>query len=124
MKKDDELDEVGVGLLPEWFLATAEKIVQERGDVVREGVSVQVVVKRVVAVLGIEADFDVILGPLVTRRECLLPSRQKSPFHFQNQSADPLRLCRPLCRPEFARRTGACSTTFCRCQLRPRWRFR
>ena len=57
VKKDDEFDEVGVRLLPEWFLATAKEIVQERGDVVREGVGVEIVVKRVVAVLGIEADF-------------------------------------------------------------------
>src|SRR5439155_18531690 len=61
MKEDDELDEVGVRLLPERFLATAEKVVQERGDVVSEGVRVQVIVERVVAVFGIEADFDVIL---------------------------------------------------------------
>src|ERR1700685_3241021 len=57
MEKDDELDEVGVRLLPERLLATAEKVVQKRGDVVREGVGVEVIVKRVVAVLGIEADF-------------------------------------------------------------------
>src|SRR5580692_4764228 len=62
MKKDDELDEIGVRLLPERFLAAAEQVVQERSNVVRQGVSVQVAVKRVVAVLGIEADFDVILG--------------------------------------------------------------
>src|SRR5229473_4749834 len=66
VKKDDELDEIGVRLLPEGFLASAKEIVQERGDVVREGVRVQVVVERVVAVFGIEANFDVILGPLVT----------------------------------------------------------
>jgi len=29
MKKDDELHEVGVGLLPEGFLATAKEIVEE-----------------------------------------------------------------------------------------------
>ena len=79
MKKDDELDEVGVGLLPEGLLAPAEKVVQKRGDVVREGVRVQVVVERVVAVLGIETDFDVILGPLVTLRMSFT-LRQKSPL--------------------------------------------
>src|SRR5258708_1685488 len=60
MKKNDEFDEVGVRLLPEGLLSTSEKVVQERGDVVREGVGVEVVVERVVAVLGIETDFDVI----------------------------------------------------------------
>jgi len=69
MKEDDELDEIGVGLLPKRLLATAKEIVQRRGDVVREGVGVQVIVKRVVAVLGIETDFDVILGPLVTCKD-------------------------------------------------------
>src|ERR1700687_205821 len=38
MKKDDELDEIGVRLLPEWFFAAAEQVVQERSDVVRQGV--------------------------------------------------------------------------------------
>src|SRR5260221_3688843 len=62
MKKDDEVDEVGVRLLPEGLLSTSKKVVQERGDVVCEGVVVEVVVERVVAVLGIETEFDVILG--------------------------------------------------------------
>src|SRR5882762_4404328 len=89
MKKDDELDEVGVRLLPEGFLATAEKVVQERSDVVREGVGVEVVVKRVVAVLGIETDFDVILGPLVTRKDVFYLAA-KIAFDFQNQPTDAL----------------------------------
>jgi hypothetical protein len=75
MKEDDELDEIGVGLLPKRLLATAKEIVQERGDVVREGVGVQVIVKRVVAVLGIETDFDVILGPLVTCKDLFYADR-------------------------------------------------
>ena len=50
MKKDDEFDEVGVRLLPEGLLSTSEKVVQKRGDVVREGVGVEVIVERVVAV--------------------------------------------------------------------------
>src|SRR5260370_12818630 len=33
MKKDDELDEIGVRLLPERFFAFAEKIVEKRSDV-------------------------------------------------------------------------------------------
>ncbi len=64
VKKDDELHEIGVRLLPEGLLAAAEKIVQKRGDVVGESVGVEIVVKRVVAVLGIETDFDVIFGAL------------------------------------------------------------
>src|ERR1700733_11146468 len=38
VEKDDELHEVGVSLLPERFLAAAEEIIQERGDIVGEGV--------------------------------------------------------------------------------------
>ena len=82
VKKNDELDEIGVRLLPEWFLAATEEIVQERGDVVRQGVSVQVAVKRVVAILGIEADFDVILSPAVPG-ENLFYLAAKIPFDFE-----------------------------------------
>ena len=89
VKKDDELHEVGVGLLPEGLLATAKEVVQERGDVVGEGVGVQVVVKRVVAVLGIETDFDVILGALVTREDVSYLVA-KVALHFKDQPADAL----------------------------------
>src|SRR6202050_3454208 len=54
MEKDDELHEVGISLLPERFLAAAEEIVQERCDVVGEGVGVEIIVERVVAVFGLE----------------------------------------------------------------------
>src|SRR5258708_9429251 len=89
MKRDDEFDEVGVRLLPEGLLSTSEKVVQERGDVVREGVGVEVVVERVVAVLGIETDFDVILGPLVTLKDVFYFAA-KIAFDFQNQPTDAL----------------------------------
>src|SRR5258706_7657887 len=90
MKKNDELDEVGVCLLPEGLLPTSEEVVQERGDVVREGVGCRVVVERVVAVLGIETDFDVILGPLVTRKD-VFHLAAKIAFDFQNQPTNALR---------------------------------
>ena len=87
MKQDDEFYEVGVGLLPEGFLAPAEQVVQQRSDVVGEGVGVEVVVKRVVAVLGFEADFDVVAGASVPREDFLhLPAEVA--FHFKNESAD------------------------------------
>src|SRR6266478_4167210 len=89
MKKDDEFDEVGVRLLPEGLLSTSEKVVQERGDVVREGVGVEVVVERVVAVLGIETDFDVILGPMVPLKDVFYFAA-KIAFDFQNQPTDSL----------------------------------
>jgi hypothetical protein len=87
MQEDDELDEVGVRLLPEGFLASAKKVVQKRSDVVCEGVGVEVVVKRVVAVLGIEADFDVIFGPLVTGEDVFYLAA-KIAFHLKDQPAD------------------------------------
>jgi hypothetical protein len=62
VKEDDEFHEIGVGLLPEGFLAPAEEVVQQRSDVVREGIGIEVVVKGVVTVLGFEADFDVVVG--------------------------------------------------------------
>src|SRR5260370_28565285 len=89
MKKNDEFDEVGVRLLPEGLLSTSEKVVQERGDVVREGVGVEVVVERFVGVLGIETDFNVILGPLVTLKDVFYFAA-KIAFDFQNQPTDAL----------------------------------
>jgi hypothetical protein len=47
MKEDDELHEVGVGLLPERLLTPAKEIIEERRDVVGEGVGIEIVVKRV-----------------------------------------------------------------------------
>src|ERR1700733_10386321 len=61
MKKDDEFDKVGVRLLPEGFLPASEEIVQKRRDVIGKGVGVEIIVKRVIAVVRIEADFDVIV---------------------------------------------------------------
>jgi len=63
------LTRFGVRLLPEWLLSTSKKVVQERGDVVREGVRRRGRCGVGCTVLGIEADFDVILGPLVTLKD-------------------------------------------------------
>ena len=51
VQQDDELDEVGVRLLPERLFALAEQVVQQRGDAVRQRVRVEIVVQRVVAKL-------------------------------------------------------------------------
>ena len=82
VKKDDELDEIRVGLLPEWLLPPAKEIVEERSNVVRERVGVEVVVKRVVAVVGIETDFDVIVCPAMTS-ENLIHLPAKIAFHLE-----------------------------------------
>ena len=65
MKEDDELNQVCVRLLSEGFLAPPEQIIQQRSDVVRESVRIEAVVKRVVTVLRIKADFDVVFRPVV-----------------------------------------------------------
>src|ERR1700730_13793393 len=87
MKKDDELHKVGICLLPEGLLATAKEIIEERSDVVRKSVGVEIVVKGVVAVLGIETDFDVILDALVTRED-VFHLAAKIALYLQNQTAD------------------------------------
>src|SRR3984957_16083373 len=63
VKKDEKVYEVRVGLLPERFFATAKKIIQKRGDAVRQFVRVEIALEGVVTVFGIETDFDVILTP-------------------------------------------------------------
>src|SRR5579862_2729015 len=65
MKKDDELHEVGIGLLPERLLALAEEIVEQRGDAVSKSVGVLIVVEGVVTIGGFEADLNVVLWPPV-----------------------------------------------------------
>jgi hypothetical protein len=57
VEKDDKFDEVRVRLMPEGFLAPAEGVVQERRDVVFQGVSVEIIIQGVVAVLGAETNF-------------------------------------------------------------------
>src|SRR5258708_15836636 len=111
MKKDDELHEVGVGLLPEGLLATAKEIVEERGNVVRERVGVEIVVKRVVAVLGIETDFDVIVGELVTREDVFYLAA-KIAFHLQNQTADTFLFVRRFVSQNLLRKRKHAATRF------------
>jgi hypothetical protein len=87
VKQNDELHEVCIRLLPEGFFPLAEQIVQERGDAVCQRVGIEVVVQWVVAVLGIEADFDVILCTAMPG-ENLLHLMAEVAFYFENQSAD------------------------------------
>src|SRR5579864_9006235 len=54
MEKDDELDQVRIRLLPEGLFTPPEEVVEQRCDVVRQSVCVEVVVKRVVAIFRIE----------------------------------------------------------------------
>ena len=92
-KQNDELQQVRVCLLPERFLRSSEQIVQQRGDGIRHGVRVEVVVERVVTDAGVESDLDVVfVSSSVPQdgqgRTCPL----KSPFDLQHQTANlPLR---------------------------------
>ena len=57
---DDELQQIRVRLLPERLLRFAEQVVQQTADRVRDGVRIEIVVQRVVADAGIQADFEVV----------------------------------------------------------------
>src|SRR5262249_49803138 len=83
VEKDDELDQVCVGLLPEWFFTPAEQIVQKRCNVVGQGIGVEVVMQGVVSVRRIEADFDIVLGPAVSLQYLPDPMAEVS-FDLQN----------------------------------------
>src|SRR6266576_4805685 len=89
VKKNDELHQIGVGLLPKGVLATPEEVVQEGGDVVGESVCVQVALKGVVPILRIEADFDVVFSPAVATKDFVYPVARVA-FCFKNEAANPL----------------------------------
>src|ERR1700751_2882482 len=54
VQQDDELHQIGVGLLPEGFFATPKQIVEERSDPVSQRISLQFVVQGVVSVGRVE----------------------------------------------------------------------
>jgi hypothetical protein len=91
VKQDDELHEVRVSLLPEWLLSFAEEVVEERSDTVGEGVSVQVVVKRVVSVFRMKADLNVVFGSPVAFENALHLVAEIA-FDFEHQGTNPFRL--------------------------------
>ena len=86
-QEDHELQQVGVCLLPERLLRFAEQIVQECGDGERHRVRVEIVVQRVVAVTGLEANLDVVVLP-----SCLFQNPvhllAEVALHFEHQAAD------------------------------------
>ena len=88
MEQDDELHEVGVSLLPERLLPSAEEVVDEGGDAVGERVGIETVVERVVAVLGIEADFDVVRLAAETSQNRANLSAEVA-LYLQNETAYP-----------------------------------
>src|SRR5437867_2315450 len=95
VEQDDELDEVRVGLLPEGLLATPVEVIEERGDPVGESVGVEVVVQRIVAVLGLEAHLEVV-GPAPVPAEDLAHPVAEVALDLQDKAPDaPLRVAVP-----------------------------
>ena len=117
-QQNDELQQVGVRLLPERLLRSAEQVVQQRGHGIGDGVRIQLVVQRVVADAGIEPDLDVV-------RVTACPVEHRShlatevALHFQDQATE---LARRIVRPSsgaVGRRTDTCRRTSCRFRPRP-----
>ena len=76
-------------MLPKGFFALAKQVVQKRRDAVGQRVGVQVVVQRIVAVFGIEADLDVVVAPSVALKNLLyLPAEVT--LDLQDDSANAL----------------------------------
>ena len=88
VQKDDELHQVRISLLPERLPAPAKQVVDQGGDTVGQGVRVEAVVQGVVAVLGTEADFDVVVFASSAREHGMhLPA--KISLYFEHQTANP-----------------------------------
>jgi hypothetical protein len=68
--------------------AAPKQVVDEGGDAVGERVGVETVVERVVAVLGIEADFDIVSVTSEARKDRPYFSTEVA-LHLQDQSTDP-----------------------------------
>ena len=71
-------------------LPSPEQVVQKRCDVVGQRVGVQIVVQRVVAVVGIQADFDVVVRRGRGLEESSLTLWQKSPLTSSTSPPMPL----------------------------------
>src|ERR1019366_6795146 len=87
VKEDEEVHQVRVRLLPERFFAAAKEIVQKSGDAVSQFVGVEIALERVVAVFGVETDFNVILAPAVAV-EYVFHLVAEVAFDFQDQATD------------------------------------
>jgi hypothetical protein len=87
---------------------------------VGQSIGIKIVVKRVVAVLRAEADFDIVVSPAVTVQDFLDLGAEAS-FDFENQSANPL-IFVARGRRESAQRKGTCSSSSFRYRLRRRLR--
>src|SRR5258708_5355856 len=95
MQDDDELDEVRVSLLPKGFFALAKQVVQKGCDSVGQGVAFEIVVKRIVSPLGIQADFDVVADAASLQQD-IFNLAAKVALNFKHQRT---RFCIRICCP-------------------------
>jgi hypothetical protein len=72
-------------VIAERFLALAEEAAQERRDVVCQGLTVEITIQGVVAVLGAETNFDIVLSLVMTFQNISYFVAEVS-FYFQNQT--------------------------------------
>ena len=117
-QRDDELQEIGVGLLPERFLRFPEQVVQQRGDGIRHRIGIEIVVQRVVADAGVEADLEVIV--LATRlREHGPDLVTEVAFDLQDEAAEfAVGIVGPPAQ-ELIRHTDTCTPRSSRSRPRP-----
>jgi hypothetical protein len=59
-QEDDELQQIGVRLLPERFLRLAQQVVEQRGDRIGHCIRIEIVVQGVVADAAVDADLHVV----------------------------------------------------------------
>ena len=86
-KQDDELEQIGVRLLPERLLRLAEQVVDQRRDGIGDGVGIEIVVERVVADVATEADLGVVRGTSGTR-EHPVDLLAEVALHFEDEAAN------------------------------------
>ena len=86
-QQDDELEQIGVGLLPEGLLGFAEQVVHQCGDRKGDRVRVEVVVERVVADVAAEPNLRVVrFAPGATEHPSHLLAEVA--LHFEDEAAD------------------------------------
>ncbi len=117
-QRDHELQQVGVGLLPERFLGPPEEVVQQRSQGIGHGVRVEIVVQRVVAEPGVEADLQVVVATSSLGRGCPRTCLQKSPFTSRTSPPTFRSVSSATASAAAGRRMGTCRRTSFRCRRR------
>src|ERR1022692_2227340 len=87
VEQNDELHKVRVCLLPERLLAPPEQVVQQRCNSKGERIGILVVVQGIVAVVGLEADLQIVLAAVMLLQE-LANLETEVAFYFEHEGAD------------------------------------